>query len=151
MPVLPAVLFALQAGAAPDLGWMAGDWVSCTPREIVEERWLGPAGGGLVGVNLTRTPDGRSFEFLRVDQGAKGLAYLASPGGRSPPTEFPLAEARPGYARFENPAHDFPKRIVYRREGAELHAEVSGDGPTLSWRMTAGEASACPALKPAAG
>src|SRR3712207_625354 len=127
MSVAFVLLLAARA-TAPDLGWIAGDWVSCSPTAIIEERWLGPARGGLVGVNLTRTARGRSFEFLRVDQGAKGFAYIASPGGRSPPTEFTLVEARPGYARFENPEHDFPKRVVYRRDGEALHAEVSGEG-----------------------
>ena len=141
-----ALLVLAARPAAPDLAWMAGDWVSCGPREIVEERWLGPARGGLVGVNLTRTPRGRSFEFLRVDQGARGFAYIASPGGR-PPVEFTLMEARPGYARFENPEHDFPRRIVYRREGAALLAaatDLDGRGP--SWRFVPGQAGACPAL-----
>jgi len=150
MSVAFALLLAAQA-TGPDVGWMAGDWVSCSPTAVIEERWLGPAGGGLVGVNLTRTARGRSFEFLRVDQGAKGFAYIASPGGR-PPVEFTLAEARAGYVRFENPEHDFPKRIVYRREGDGLHAEVSGDGgPTEAYTFIRGDASRCPALTPPTG
>lgn len=141
------MLLALLAAAiaAPDLSWMAGDWVSCAPGEVVEERWLGPSGGALVGVNLTRTPTGDSFEFLRVGPGAKGgVAFIARPGGAAP-TEFALVEAREGYARFEDPAHDFPKRIVYRRDGEAMVAaatDLQDKGP--SWRFVRGEASACP-------
>ena len=145
MTMLISMLAAASAAAAaPDLSWMAGDWVSCAPAEVVEERWLGPSRGALVGVNLTRTPKGDSFEFLRVGQGAKGLAYIARPGG-STPVEFTLVEARDGYARFENPGHDFPKRIVYRRDGEVLFAaatDFQDKGP--SWRFRRGDASACP-------
>ncbi len=143
------MLIAMLAAAAatttaPDLSWMAGDWVSCAPAEIVEERWLGPSRGALVGVNLTRTPKADSFEFLRVGQGAKGLAYIARPGGRAP-VEFTLVEARDGYARFENPSHDFPRRIVYRREGEVMVAAATGlDDKGPSWRFRRGDASACP-------
>jgi hypothetical protein len=141
-----AALVAAAAAAAvtPKLDWMAGDWVSCTPGEVVEERWLGPSRDVLVGVNLTRTEKGDSFEFIRVAHGAKGLAYIAQPGGR-PPVEFTLVEARPGYARFENPGHDFPRRIVYRRDGEALVAAATGlddQGPT--WRFQRGDASVCP-------
>ena len=139
---------AVASTSSPDLSWMAGDWVSCAPAEVVEERWLGPSRGSLVGVNLTRTPKGDSFEFLRVGQGAKGLAFIARPGG-GPPVEFTLVEARDGYARFENPAHDFPRRIVYRRDGELLFAAATGlDDKGPSWRFRQGDASACPALTP---
>ena len=32
------------------------------------------------------------------------------------------------WARFENPAHDFPKRVEYRRTPDGLHAEIAGPG-----------------------
>ena len=143
--MIGAIVIAVgTAATGPDLGWMAGDWVSCTAEEVVEERWLGPSRRALVGVNLTRTPKGDSFEFLRVGPGAKGLAYIARPGGGAP-VEFTLVEARDGYARFENPGHDFPRRIVYRREGEALAAaatDLDDKGP--SWRFKRGDASACP-------
>ena len=143
--MIVALIAAAVAGApAPKLDWMAGDWVSCGPQEVVEERWLGPSRDVLVGVNLTRTPKGDSFEFIRVGPGAKGMAYIAQPGGR-PPVEFALVEARDGYARFENAAHDFPRRIVYRREGEALFAAATGlDDKGPSWRFVRGDASACP-------
>ena len=41
-----------------------------------------------------------------------GLVYIAQPGGASP-TEFVLTEVSPTRAVFDNPRHDYPKRIVY--------------------------------------
>ncbi len=40
------------------------------------------------------------------------LVYIAQPGGNAP-TEFVLTELTATRAVFENPRHDYPKRIVY--------------------------------------
>ena len=58
-----------------------------------------------------------AFEFLRIVERDGGLVYIAQPGGASP-TEFVLTELGAKRAVFENPRHDYPKRIVY-----ELSAE----------------------------
>jgi hypothetical protein len=53
---------------------------------------------------------------------------VAQPGGRAP-TAFKLTRAGANEAVFENPAHDFPKRIAYRKEAdGSLTARVEGDG-----------------------
>ena len=58
-----------------------------------------------------------AFEYLRVVEREGGLVYVAQPGGAAP-TEFVLTEISPQRAVFDNPRHDYPKRIVY-----ELSAE----------------------------
>lgn len=146
----PLILSAPQANAAPpDLGWMAGEWIGCDGDEVVEEHWMGPAGGVLVGANLTRSKDGkrRSFEFLRVAPNADGgLSYLAHPGGRAP-TEFRSVSLEPGKAVFENPANDFPTRILYWREGERLHARIEGrlrgKDEAMEWTWSRKATAAC--------
>lgn len=132
--LLAAMAAPVSASASPDLDWMAGDWRSCGAKSIVEEHWLG-SGDLLAGVNLTRTPRQASFEHLRIAPGPSGPTYYASPGGR-PAVAFALKESGKGFAVFENLAHDFPKRIAYRRDGQALVAEATdaaGHGP--SWRF----------------
>lgn len=74
------------------------------------------------------------------------MAFIARPNAGAP-VEFTLVEARAGYARFENPNHDFPRRVVYRREGEVLFAAATGlDDKGPSWRFRRGDASVCPAL-----
>ena len=46
--------------------------------------------------------------------------------GRAP-TAFRLVEVSGQRAVFENPGHDFPQRIIYRREGDTLHARIEGN------------------------
>jgi hypothetical protein len=133
---LPAValLLSLMGGesqAAPDapLDWLAGQWCGGEGSERVEEHWMSPAKNGEL-LGLSRTlKDGRmaSFEFLRIADIDGVPTYLAQPGGR-PPTAFKRTDGGERWVRFENPAHDFPTRIEYRREGETLQAQVGGKG-----------------------
>jgi len=135
------------ATATPNLDWLAGNWISCNGTSITEERWLGPANGVLVGVNLSRSAANSSFEFFRIARDVTGtLAYHAQPDGRTPVT-FRLVEATPGKAVFENLKHDFPQRIIYSRAGQTLHARVEatveGKLESEQWRFVSGDASRC--------
>ena len=58
-----------------------------------------------------------AFEYLRIVERDGSLVYIAQPGGKTA-TEFVLTEISPTRAVFENPRHDYPKRITY-----ELSAE----------------------------
>ena len=61
---------------------------------------------------------------IAVDSNGK-LTFWGSPDGK-PPVPFRLTEAGPNLLAFENPAHDYPTRITYRREGEQLTATISG-------------------------
>ena len=127
---------ALGADPAPsrqdpklaDLAWLAGHWsVELGPTRI-EEVWLAPAGGFLLGMNRTAPKSGTAhFEYLRIEQRKDAIVFVASPGGR-PPTDFPQVDFGKDFVLFANPEHDFPKEIRYEltKEG-DLHARVSGD------------------------
>ena len=54
-----------------------------------------------------------AFEFLRIVERDGGLVYIAQPNGAAP-TEFVLTELSAARAVFDNPRHDYPKRIVYQ-------------------------------------
>jgi hypothetical protein len=80
-----------------------------------------------------------AFECLRIEARQNGIFYVAQPNGR-PPTSFRLTMIDDSTAVFENPDHDFPKRITYARSGADaLTAKVDGgDGgdPSSVLRFT---------------
>lgn len=138
LPLLPPCLLLLVQAPPPPapapqpgveiLGWMAGAWRTTGPVAF-EEHWMAPEGGLMVGMGRTLAR-GRAvaFEHLRIETKEGRTAYLASPGGK-PATRFDLVRASATEAVFENLAHDFPKRIIYRRlpEGG-LFARVEGDG-----------------------
>ena len=93
-----------------------------------EEFWFPPEGGALIGMSRTVKGDRMvAFEFLLIASVDGVVSYLAQPGGR-PPTTFKRTAGGENWLRFENPQHDFPQRIEYRREGAALHAQIAGPG-----------------------
>jgi hypothetical protein len=104
-------------GTIENLGWLAGTWQLESNGKRIEEHWTTPAGGMMLGTGRTLA-NGKTieFEFLRIEQRADGLVYIAQPGGQ-PPTEFRLASSDADEWVFANPRHDFPNRIRYRRTG----------------------------------
>ena len=107
--------------AVGDMTWLAGTWVGTRGTggtTSIEERWSPPLGGAMLAVSRTvsRGKMG-AFEYLRIVERDGGLVYIAQPGGAAP-TEFVLTELGTNRAVFENPRHDYPKRIAY-----ELSAE----------------------------
>ena len=134
---MAAALIGAQAPQAADLGWLSGTWETESGGRWTEEVWAAPKSGMLIGFSRSGEGDTvREFEFLRIEAGADGVpAYVAQPGGR-PPVAFRLTEATGTGATFENPAHDFPQRIRYLRDGETLVATISAiDGSNaMSWR-----------------
>ena len=123
--------------------WLVGHWCSDADGEFIEEQWLGARGDILLG--LSRTVKGgrtKSFEFMRIET-REGIRFIAQPQGR-PPTEFRLTASGDGWARFENPAHDFPNRVEYRRTATGLHAEIAGPGKDGKVAVIPFEYTACP-------
>lgn len=113
-----------------DLAFISGGWQEVSNNLRIDEHWTSVAGGSLMGVSRT-VKDGRTvaFEYLRIESRSDGIYYVAHPRGQSPGTEFKLVRLQAREAVFENPLHDFPKRIIYRRNpDGSLTARVEGDG-----------------------
>jgi hypothetical protein len=125
---LPLLGSADSESPETPLEWLAGHWCSGTDGNTAEEFWLPPHGGVVLGLGRTLNA-GRTtgFEYLRITEVEGAPHFIAQPGGR-PPTRFRRTAGGEDWIRFENPEHDFPQRIEYRREGGALHAEVGGPG-----------------------
>jgi hypothetical protein len=67
-------------------------------------------------------------EFLQISTGSDGVLVLnAQLKLADKSTQFRLAELKDGMVTFSNPAHDYPQRIIYRREAdGSLFARVEG-------------------------
>ncbi len=123
-----------------DIAWLAGSWVERKDGTVTEETWLPPGGGMMIAVNRTVAPGKRTtFELLRIESRDGRPVYVASPGGQSP-TEFKSIEATATRVVFENPAHDFPQRILYWREDsdilfARIEGKIQGKERARQWRF----------------
>jgi len=116
-----------QQPAAQLPAWLPGCWRQVDAGQIVDEVWLGPGGGSLLG--MSRTVEGDSvtgYEFMLIRPGASGLVLEATPAGQ-PPAAFLASAATDTSITFENLTHDFPQVIRYARKGVDsLLAMISG-------------------------
>jgi Domain of unknown function (DUF6265) len=121
----------VQTPTLTDISWIAGDWQTAAGgRTQIEEHWTQVAGASMMGMSRTVAGDKTAeFEYLRIEQRADGIYYVAHPKGRCPGTDFKLTRASATEAVFENPQHDFPKRIIYRKGQDSLTASIdAGEG-----------------------
>jgi len=119
-------MFQPAKPTADDVGWMSGCWAFTRNGRHVIEQWTPAEGGTLIGLSRT-VANGRTteYEFLLIRSGAGGLEYVAKPSGQAEGV-FTAATVSANEAIFENPAHDFPKRILYKRSGDTLTAAIEG-------------------------
>jgi hypothetical protein len=119
---------AADEAAISRLAWIAGHWCMDREGERIEEQWLAPQGGLLIGMGRTvAAGKARAFEFMRIEQLSGVPTLLAQPMGE-PPVAFRLTRSGEGWAQFENPGHEFPKLVEYRRTAQGLHAHIAGPG-----------------------
>lgn len=118
---------AAETPSVNQLAWLAGCWTQTRPTGVVEEHWMKPLGGTMLGMSRTvRNGKTVEYEYVQIREDGGSLVYEARPS-RQPAAQFPLTSLDEGVAVFENPAHDFPQRIIYRRTGQdEITARIEG-------------------------
>lgn len=104
------------------LPFMAGTWRTTDSVEA----WFA-LGDGLVGVSASGAGKTQHHEVLWIETRGADLVYVARPVGQAP-HDFVMTSRATGSARFEDPTHDFPKRIDYRLSGKVLKAKACGPG-----------------------
>jgi Domain of unknown function (DUF6265) len=133
MLTLSLMMSAVMAGAvqapAPtvkDVAWISGCWDYTRNGRHVAESWTSVEGGTLMGISRTVVNGTTTeWEFLIIRDSTTGLEYVAKPSGQAEAT-FRAATASATEVVFENPAHDFPKKIIYKRDGSALIASIEG-------------------------
>ncbi|WP_419317309.1 DUF6265 family protein [Caulobacter sp. ErkDOM-E] len=124
------------------LSWMTGCWMQVRSNGRVDEQWMAPGGGMMLGMSRT-LKDGkvREFEFLRIAPGLDGkLVFNAKPSGQ-PEAAFPLKEITDDTVVFEDAAHDFPQRILYKRVDARtiigrIEGQIGGQARSVDYPYT---------------
>lgn len=136
MRVLMLVL-ALQGASArvEQVAWLQGCWQMTAGERVVEEQWMAPRGG--IMLNLGRTVRGETLvEYESVvlrEQGGR-LVYEAHPSGQ-PSAVFTSQTVTDSEVVFENPAHDYPQRVGYARNGDALLGWIDGTANGKSRRV----------------
>lgn len=120
-------VFAQHRGKSLD--FLIGTWKVENKESF--EVWEKDSGGELTG-SMYKIKDGQKIvtETLRIKTVDGKVRYLAALPDQNEgrPVSFTLTGSADGEYTFENPEHDFPKKIVYKRLSAnELFVRVSGD------------------------
>jgi len=136
--LLPVVLLAADAPPGPatavmavnQLGWLAGHWRMEKGGRVVDEQWMAPAAGVMLGMSRT-IARGKvvQHEFTQIREGPGGTLYfIAMPSGQKE-AAFQIVSLSATEVVFENPQHDFPQKISYtlQPDGALL-AAIEGPG-----------------------
>jgi hypothetical protein len=129
--VAAAIVFIVQAlTLAQDhqLAWLTGCWQITRGDQVIDEQWMAPRGGVMLGMSRT-VGGGRTtaIEFVTLRSVEGRVVYEANPSGQKP-TTFPATAVSATRVVFENPAHDYPRRIVYERQGDNALLAFVDDG-----------------------
>lgn len=115
------------AGLEP-LSWMLGDWAFTRDGVTTGERWrrtddLAWEGYGF----MVKEGDTSRTEDLRLLVLQGEVFYISKVGHNPLPVAFKLISGSDSACVFENPSHDFPQRIRYRRTEAGITARIEGE------------------------
>ena len=132
--VFAAASIAVGQSAAyklSDLNWMSGCWASVggnVKESLSSEQWMAAEGGMMLGIGRTiRKGAAVDYEFMRIEQRGSDLIFISRPKANKDDTEFKLIKLSTDEAVFENAAHDFPQRVIYKRNKAgDLSPRIEG-------------------------
>ena len=117
------------------VAWLQGCWELSAPERTVEEQWMAPRAGSMMG--MSRTVRGGklvAYEMVLIREEGPALAYEAHPSGQ-PVATFLSTTVSASQAVFENPSHDFPQQIGYQLNEDALLAWIAGSQNGKSRRV----------------
>ena len=143
--ILIALTATTAASAAPaedvaKLSWLAGSWSEETVTTTTQETWLPPMAGVMAGAGQSSSSSRKPrVEHMKITAEPGGVTFTAIVAGQ-PPTPFVMISGPEGEVIFENKAHDFPQRVIYRRCGEQLCARIEGtlrgEPASQGWRYS---------------
>lgn len=137
---LPALWLRAEEEPAPpkveDLAWMAGTWRADDGPMPFEEHWTAPWGGTMAAVSRGQSNGAVSMVELSSIEPVAGELVLHLRhfhGALKPwaeeadgPLTWTLAESKENRAVFTDPEQEFPRNVIYERDGDVLRAILEG-------------------------
>ncbi len=134
----PAISFAQACDSADALRFLTGEWIADGERTLTRETWTRVSSRTFEGMGevVEKTSGSRqSAESLRLVEMSGEVFYVAKVGHNALPIAFKLVECSNESAVFENAAHDFPRRLEYRRTGADSLVVSVSDGTAKGFTL----------------
>jgi ketosteroid isomerase-like protein len=135
--------FAHASGCSSlaSMRWLLGEWLADGDKTTWRETWteIGPDTWEGRGIEIAKAEPGKqSAEELRLVAMGGSVFYLAKVTHNELPIPFRLVECGDDRLVFANPAHDFPRRLDYRRQpDGRLQVRVS-DGADKGFTLDFG-------------
>jgi len=124
--MIAIVLSGVLAATIGQVAWLQGCWQLTSGDRVIDEQWMAPRGGVMLGMGRTvRGGKLVEYESVVISERDGALAYEAHPSGQ-PPAVFTAKAASGTEVEFENLDHDYPQRVGYRREGDALVGWIDG-------------------------
>jgi len=118
------------------LSWLEGTWIRmyAKPGRNSNERWIRISGTEWQGFGLSmKGQDTAVLEKLKLIIKDDSIYYVADVPENNQPVYFKLTEISENAYTCENVEHDFPKKIIYQRDGKKLKATISGNGTSIDY------------------
>ncbi|MEP6591853.1 MAG: DUF6265 family protein [Gemmatimonadota bacterium] len=115
-----------HAAGIQRVAWLSGCWELHRGGQTIEEQWMRPLGGSMLG--MARTVKGETlveYELVVIREEGDRLSYEAHPSGQ-PTTTFKSIVLDDRSVVFENLQHDFPQRVGYTLSDSGVTAWIEG-------------------------
>ncbi len=113
------------------LDWIIGNWQNNSAEGIFRESWSELNDSTFKGMGSFQSGNEMVFsEDILLQRSAGNLYYIVTAGEQngSKPVTFKCTKGNPKHLIFENPDHDFPTKITYRKiRNDSIVAEIYGN------------------------
>lgn len=113
------------------LNWVLGTWEMATPEGTFTEHWVKDNDSSYTGHGMMVSPKGDTLfsEHIKLEQSGTTVYYKPVVSGQNngQETVFTEKSLSADEVVFENPTHDFPQRIIYKKPSdSTLYARIEG-------------------------
>ena len=128
-----AMMAILLAGCSKkytvkDFEWLEGNWKGQDSSYCFFETWKMTGENSMTGFGGAYQEWDTVFrETIKIENIEGSLFYIATVPENNGPVLFKLTSYENSEALFENPEHDFPRKIIYRKQlNGMLHVTLEG-------------------------
>ena len=119
------------------IDWVLGEWTASPNGVVIREHWHRVSDDTFEGESVAKSLSNDevvNYETLRLVAMSDGVFYIVKVTDNELPIPFRLVHCSEGFAVFENPQHDAPRRLIYKLleeadpDAADLEIRLEGDG-----------------------